>query len=155
MRYSKICSELLCLVEFYRDRIINSNYYIFKRKLLGRLLMHFAISASWGPTDPTRAMLPFIFAASALQANDEITIMLFHDAVHLASKGVAKNILPVGPPPRFEEVYNHINAKIIVCKPCAEVRNIFKESCLEKIIFAGMNDFHIASSLPNTRIITY
>ncbi len=46
--------------------------------------MHFAISASWGPTDPTRAMLPFIFAASALQANDTITIMLFHDAVHLA-----------------------------------------------------------------------
>ena len=117
--------------------------------------MHFAISASWGPTDPTRAMLPFIFSASALQANDEVTIMLFHDAVHLASKGVAKYILPVGPPPRFEEVYNHKNAKIIVCKPCAEVRNIFKESCLEKIAFAGMNDFHIASSLPNTRIITY
>ena len=45
--------------------------------------MHFAISASWGPTDPTRAMLPFIFAASALQVKDTVTIMLFHDAVHL------------------------------------------------------------------------
>ena len=65
--------------------------------------MHFAISASWGPTDPTRAMLPFIFAASALQAKDKVTLMLFHDAVHLASKGVAKNIVPVGPPQRFEE----------------------------------------------------
>ena len=32
--------------------------------------MHFAISASWGPTDPTRAMLPFIFAASALQVKE-------------------------------------------------------------------------------------
>ena len=52
--------------------------------------MHFAISASYGPTDPTRAMLPFIFAASALQDGDTVTIMLFHDAVHLASKGVAE-----------------------------------------------------------------
>ena len=25
--------------------------------------MHFVLSATWGPTDPTRAMLPFIFAA--------------------------------------------------------------------------------------------
>ena len=36
--------------------------------------MHFAISASYGPTDPTRAMLPFIFAASALQDGDTVTI---------------------------------------------------------------------------------
>ena len=46
--------------------------------------MHFAISTSWGPTDTTRAMLPFIFAASALQVNDKVTIMLFQDSVHLA-----------------------------------------------------------------------
>jgi hypothetical protein len=26
-------------------------------------------------------MLPFIFAASALQAGDRVTLMLFHDAV--------------------------------------------------------------------------
>ena len=30
--------------------------------------MHFAISTTWGPTDPTRAMLPFLFAAAAVQA---------------------------------------------------------------------------------------
>ena len=36
--------------------------------------MHFVISATWGPTDPTRALLPFIFAASALQAGDAVTI---------------------------------------------------------------------------------
>ena len=43
--------------------------------------MHFVISATWGPTDPTRAMLPFVFAASAMQADDEVTLMLFHDAL--------------------------------------------------------------------------
>ncbi len=117
--------------------------------------MHFAISASWGPTDPTRAMLPFIFAASALQVKDKVTIMLFHDAVHLASKGVAKCIVPVGPPQRFEEVLNDINAKLFLCKPCADARNIYQANCEEKIIFGGMNDFHLASSTPNTRIICY
>jgi len=38
--------------------------------------MHFAISATYGPTDPTRAMLPFIFAASAVQSDDQVTLML-------------------------------------------------------------------------------
>ena len=117
--------------------------------------MHFAISTSWGPTDPTRAMLPFIFAASAVQVNDKVTIMLFHDAVHLASKGVAKNIIPVGPPQRFEDVINSTNSKILICKPCAEARNIKEEQCIKKIIFGGMNDFHKACSIPDTRVVCY
>ncbi|MGC1575994.1 MAG: hypothetical protein WA813_07695 [Beijerinckiaceae bacterium] len=41
--------------------------------------MHLVISGSWGPTDPTRAMLPFLFAASAVQDGDKVTLMLFHD----------------------------------------------------------------------------
>jgi hypothetical protein len=45
--------------------------------------MHFVISGTWGPTDPTRAMLPFIFAASAVQDGDTVTLMLFHDAVFM------------------------------------------------------------------------
>ena len=46
--------------------------------------MHFVVSGTWGPTDPTRAMLPFLFAASAVQAGDRVTLMLFHDAVLMA-----------------------------------------------------------------------
>ncbi len=34
--------------------------------------MHYAISTTWGPTDVTRAALPFVFAASALQAGDTV-----------------------------------------------------------------------------------
>ena len=45
--------------------------------------MHFVISATYGPTDPTRAMLPYIFATSALQDGDKVTMMLFADAVTL------------------------------------------------------------------------
>jgi tRNA 2-thiouridine synthesizing protein D len=32
--------------------------------------MQFVISAAGGPTDPTRALLPFVFAASAVQAGE-------------------------------------------------------------------------------------
>jgi predicted peroxiredoxin len=39
--------------------------------------MNWVISGTWGPTDPTRAMLPFVFAASAVQAGDTVTLMLF------------------------------------------------------------------------------
>ena len=66
--------------------------------------MHFAISATWGPTDPTRAALPFVFAASALQTGDSVLVMLFHDAVHLAIQGTAETLVPFGPPQRFQEV---------------------------------------------------
>jgi hypothetical protein len=60
--------------------------------------MHFAISATRGPTDPNRAMLPFLFAARAVQAGDRVTLMLFHDAVLMAVEGAGAKLVPVGPP---------------------------------------------------------
>ena len=90
--------------------------------------MFFAISATWGPVDPTRAELPFIFGSSALQAGDRVMIMLFHDAVHMATKGTSAKIIPFGPPKRFDEVLAHANAKIFVCGPCVEARHISSDS---------------------------
>jgi len=48
--------------------------------------MHFVISGTWGDRS-TRAMLPFIFAASAVQDGDTVTLMCFHDAVLMAVDG--------------------------------------------------------------------
>ena len=79
--------------------------------------MNFAIASTWGPTDPTRAMLPFIFAASALQAGDRVTLMLFHDAVLLSVDGAGAKLVPVGPPNRYEEVAAHPGVKLWACKP--------------------------------------
>ena len=62
--------------------------------------MHFVISATYGPTDPTRAMLPFIFAASAVQSGDKVTLMLFADSVLMAVQGAGGKLVPVGPPNR-------------------------------------------------------
>lgn len=117
--------------------------------------MHFAISATWGPTDPTRAQLPFIFAASALQAGDSVTLMLFHDAVHMATEGTAAKVVPIGPPQRYEEVVSHANAKVLVCKPCAEVRKIGEAALDKRVAMAGMNEFHAAAAKENARVVSF
>ena len=82
--------------------------------------MHFVISGTWGPTDPTRAMLPFIFAASAVQDGDTVTLMLFHDAVLMAVDGAGAKLVPVGPPNRYEEVVSHPNVILWACRPCVD-----------------------------------
>ncbi|WP_347329951.1 DsrE family protein [Marinimicrobium locisalis] len=104
--------------------------------------MHYAISTTWGPTDTTRAAIPFIFAATALEAGDSVTVMLFHDAVSLAVPGVYENVVPCGPPAKFSEVFAHPNADIIVCKPCAEVRSIHAENLREPSRMGGMGEFY-------------
>src|SRR5450631_4675433 len=86
--------------------------------------MHFVISSTWGPTDPTRAMLPFIFAASAVQDGDRVTLMLFHDAVLVAMDGAGAKRVPVGPPNRYEEVASHPNVIVWACRPCVDARGL-------------------------------
>jgi tRNA 2-thiouridine synthesizing protein D len=86
--------------------------------------MHFVISGTWGPTDPTRAMLPFIFAASAVQDGDTVSLMLFHDVVFMAVEGAGAKLVPVGPPNRFEEVAAHRNVTLWACRPCVDARGM-------------------------------
>jgi tRNA 2-thiouridine synthesizing protein D len=117
--------------------------------------MHFVISATWGPTDPTRAMLPFIFAASAVQAGDEVTLMLFHDAVYMAVEGAGAKLVPVGPPNRYEEVAAHPKATLWACKPCVEVRGLAGAPLDRRIKLGGMNEFHAAAKGADARVINY
>lgn len=117
--------------------------------------MHFAITSTWGPTDTTRASLPFIFAASALQAGDTVMIMLFHDAVTVAVNGAAKKMVPFGPPPRFEEVLAHPNAKVLVCKPCADARGITADMLEKNLTFAGMNDLYQEVARPDCKAMNF
>jgi len=117
--------------------------------------MHFAISATWGPTDTTRASLPFIFAASALEAGDTVMIMLFHDAVSIAVNGAHDKMVPFGPPKRFEQVFAHDNAEVIVCKPCAVARGIDEEMLIANCKMGGMNDFHEHVSRDDARAISF
>lgn len=117
--------------------------------------MHYAISTTWGPTDPTRASLPFIFAASALQAGDTVMIMLFHDAVTVAVEGASGKIVPFGPPPRFDEVFSHAGAEVLVCKPCANARGLAEETLRSDCRMGGMNDFHAHASRPDAKVVSF
>ena len=118
-------------------------------------MTHFAIGATFGPTDPTRAMLPFIFAASALQDGDTVTLMLFHDAVSMAVKGLPDEIVPFGPPQRFNEVIEKEGLDLIVCKPCAVSRRITAEMLHPNVRIGGMNDFHEAAKRENAKVINF
>jgi tRNA 2-thiouridine synthesizing protein D len=117
--------------------------------------MHFVISATYGPTDPTRAMLPFIFAATALQDGDKVTLMLFADSVFTAVDGAASKLVPVGPPNKYEDVVAHANATVFVCKPCLEARGISGTSLDRRVRLGGMNDFHAASKEAEAKIINF
>lgn len=117
--------------------------------------MHFVVADTYGPTNPTRAMPPSIFAASAIQARDRVTIMLFHDAVSMAVQGAGAKPVPVGPPNRHQEVVAHANVKVWVCKPCAEVRGLSAAQLDARITLGGMNDFHAASKQPDTQVVGF
>jgi len=117
--------------------------------------MHWVISGTWGPTDPTRAMLPFIFAASAVQAGDRVTLMLFHDAVYMAVEGVGKTLVPVGPPNRYEGIAGNAQVTLWACKPCVDARGIIASSLDRRIKLGGMNEFHAAAKSADTRMISF
>lgn len=117
--------------------------------------MHYAISSTWGPTDPTRAAIPFVFAATALQAGDHVMIMLFHDAVNVGVEGTHQKLVPFGPPSRFAEVLAHPNAQIVVCKPCAEVRGIAEGALVKGARFGGMDALHAYASKPDAKLVNF
>jgi predicted peroxiredoxin len=119
------------------------------------MLMHYVVSATWGPTDPTRAMLPFIFAASAVQAGDTVTLMLFHDAVLMAMEGTGAKLVPVGPPNRYEDVASSSNVTLWACKPCLDARALPAVALDRRIKLGGMNDFHAALKQPNSQALSF
>jgi len=117
--------------------------------------MHYAISTTWGPSDTTRAGIPFIFASTALNAGDTVTLILFHDAVTIAQAGAHEYIVPCGPPAKFAQVFAHENADVIVCRPCAQVRGITEDQLVANSRMGGMDDFYQAVAREDCKPITF
>lgn len=117
--------------------------------------MHYAISTTWGGSDTTRAAIPFIFAATALDRGDTVMIMLFHDAVTIAVEGAHEKMIPFGPPPKFGEVLEHSGAKVMVCKPCAEVRGITDNMLHASCSMGGMGDFYSEVSREDCKAVAF
>lgn len=100
-------------------------------------------------------MLPFIFAATALQDGDRVTLMLFADSVFAGVDGAAAKLVPVGPPNKYEDVVGHANATVLVCKPCLEARGLGADSLDKRVRLGGMNDFHTAAKSQDARVINF
>src|SRR5215475_8130675 len=117
--------------------------------------MHFVISATYGPTDPTRAMLPFIFGPSAAQSGDKVTLMLFADSVLVAVQGAGVKLVPVGPPNRYEEVASHPDVTLMACKPCVDARGLSASVLDTRVKLASMNEFHEAAKQADARVVNF
>jgi sulfur relay (sulfurtransferase) complex TusBCD TusD component (DsrE family) len=100
-------------------------------------------------------MLPFIFAASAVQDGDTVTLMLFHDAVFMAAEGAGAKLVPVGPPNRYEEVAAHPNVTLWACRPCVDARGIPHAALDKRVRLGGMNEFHAAAKQADTRVVSF
>lgn len=109
--------------------------------------MHLVLQATWGPTDPTRATVPFLHAKAAREQGDRVTMMLFHDAVALALSGVAEHVKACGPPevaPVIEQLGNDNEVALLVCRPCAEVRGYTEHQLARGFRMATIGEFHAA-----------
>ena len=100
-------------------------------------------------------MLPFIFAASAVQSGDHVTLMLFADSVFMAVEGAGAKLVPVGPPNRYEEIAGHPNVTLLACKPCVDACGLTAEVLDKRIKLARMNELHAAAKQPDTRVVNF
>ncbi len=109
--------------------------------------MHLAIASTWGPTDTTRATLPFLHARAAREQGDSVTLMLLHDAVLLAVGDLAHEIRACGPPelgPIFDALVADPEVTVIACKPCVVARRITEDQLHEGVRLGTMGDYHRA-----------
>ncbi len=100
-------------------------------------------------------MLPFIFAASALQGGDHVTLMLFADSVLVAVEGAGAKLVAVGPPNRYEEIAGHPNVALMACKPCVDARGLSASVLDKRVKLAGMNEFHAAAKQSDARVVNF
>jgi predicted peroxiredoxin len=78
---------------------LNINEYIIPKEVeMGTLLC----VGTYATDDPTRATMPFIAAAGALERGHKPKIVLMGEAVYLLKAGVAESIQGVGFPPLSE-----------------------------------------------------
>lgn len=99
--------------------------------------------------------MPFVFAASAVQDGDRVTLMLFADAVFAAVEGAGAKLVPVGPPNRYEEIASHPNVTLMACKPCVDARGLGASALDKRVKLAGMNEFHAAAKQPDARVLNF
>ena len=52
-------------------------------------------------------------------------------------------------------MFSHAGAKVLVCKPCANVRHITEANLDKRVAMAGMNEFYAAAARENARVVSF
>lgn len=91
------------------------------------------ISCSHGNADPERAVLPFVVGVNARAAEQEATIFLTIEGVHLATTGYADDIVKEGFPALLDTIQAFVadGGRIWVCGTCAKPRGITQSDLIE------------------------
>ncbi len=86
----------------------------------------FLFVLSRGPEDPIRAVRCFQFAKIAADKGHEVTVFLVDDAVYFTNMSLMERVkAPTGDEMNgYWKFLVEKQAKILVCKPCAETRLI-------------------------------
>lgn len=99
-----------------------------------------------GPENSTKTVLPFIAAKGAMSQGDTAAFFAMQEATYLASTKHA-NLAELKAPglPTVQAVLdellaNDVLSEFIVCKPCAEARNITANDLAPWATFGGAGD---------------
>ena len=97
------------------------------------------INATHATEDAERATLPFILGTTALSAEQQCTIVLTVDGVHLATQGYADGIAKEGFRPLGELVEEFVRegGEIWACGACCKPRGITEEQLREGARIVG------------------
>jgi uncharacterized protein len=97
------------------------------------------VNATHGKDDPERAILAFIMGTTAVNADQECTIVLTIEGVRLATKGYADEVQKEGFRPLGELVHEFVSGggQIWACGACCKPRGITEEHMREGARIVG------------------
>jgi predicted peroxiredoxin len=111
-----------------------------------------------GPDNATKAVLPFVAAKGAMSQGDTAALFAMQEATYLASTKHADLAelkapgLPTVQAVLDELLANDALSEFIVCKPCAEARNITEDDLAPWATFGGAGDLARQAAEHNTTI---
>lgn len=95
--------------------------------------------------DDERSSVAWSIANGGINSGLDVTIFLTSSGIDWVRKGAADNVhLNPFDPPMKEMIDNvfHNGCKVLVCPPCAAVRNYKQEDLMEAVIITGSGAMH-------------
>jgi predicted peroxiredoxin len=115
----------------------------------------FLFILSRGLEDPSRSVRTMQMAGVAADEGHEVTVFLADDGVIYAKKGMCDNVIA----PTGDEMADHMEklaqkkVPILVCTPCAKVRQVDEKDLIENATFTVAKTFIALAA--ESKVITF